>query len=434
MAGGRNAWLVWGVSIATYAAAVMQRSSLGVAGQEAAAHFGTTISVISAFVMLQLGIYGIMQVPIGAILDKFGSRALFVIGSLIMGCGQITIATADVLWVAVLARLLVGLGDGCIFGSALRLLPAWFPPKRVPILSQLTGLLGLLGQLAAVGALLPAVRAFGWMQGMLGAAVVSFLMAFCCVLVVRNAPTHDSAGTSGLKLSQLHTAVSTVLKHPATRLGFFVHLASGFSAQMFMVMWGMPYLLIAQQRSPGEASALFSVVVFGSFFFAPVLGHLTARHPLRRSNLALGVVFANLLSWLAVLLWPGAAPTWLLVVLLLSLSAGGPGTSVGFDYARTLLPYGRMGTANGVIISGSFGGATVCLLVIAAMLQAVAGDQDPTPSQLNWAMAIQIPFFLIGIAGIYLSRAQLRRMMAREGVIVPTWVEVAHRIRNRRRH
>lgn len=433
MEGSKRGWFVWCISIAAYAAAVMQRASLGVAGQEAATHFGTSIGVISAFVMVQLGTYGAMQVPVGLLLDRFGSRALFVAGSIIMGIGQVIIATGEEIWVALLARALVGVGDGCIFSAALRLLPVWFAPARVPILSQLTGLLGLTGQLAAIVALLPAIRTFGWASGMLGAAGVAFLMAIACLLLIRNTPGGDVDAVSEFKATDLPRIVWGVLRHPGTRLGFFVHLSSGFSAQLFMVMWGMPYLLIAQRRSDEHAAILFSLVVFGSFFFGPALGHLTARHPLRRSNLALSVVFATLTGWTIVLLWPGPAPTWILVLLMLSLSAGGPGTGVGFDYARTLLPYGRLGTANGVIITGSFGGATACLLAIAVVLQLLTDGAEPTAQQLNWAMSAQIPFFILGLIGIYVSRTQLRRMMARNGVVVPTWPEVARRIRNRRR-
>ena len=50
---------------------------------------------------------------------------------------------------AIVARMLVGTGDAMTFVSVLRLIPSWFPARRVPILTQVTGLLGQLGQVAA---------------------------------------------------------------------------------------------------------------------------------------------------------------------------------------------------------------------------------------------------------------------------------------------
>ena len=70
------AWVVWGIGVFAYAVAVMHRGALGVAGLEAAAHFGTTAGVVSTFVVLQLAVYAVAQVPVGAMLDRFGSRAV----------------------------------------------------------------------------------------------------------------------------------------------------------------------------------------------------------------------------------------------------------------------------------------------------------------------------------------------------------------------
>ena len=40
---------------------------------------------------------------------------------------------------AMAARVLVGTGDAMTFGSVIRLVPAWFEPRRVPIITQATG-------------------------------------------------------------------------------------------------------------------------------------------------------------------------------------------------------------------------------------------------------------------------------------------------------
>ena len=47
---GRLAWLVWVIGVFAYAAAIMQRTSLGVLGQQTSDHFGTSVSIISTFV------------------------------------------------------------------------------------------------------------------------------------------------------------------------------------------------------------------------------------------------------------------------------------------------------------------------------------------------------------------------------------------------
>lgn len=145
------------------------------------------------------------------------------------------------------------------------------------------------------------------------------------------------------------------------------------------------------------------------------------------------VIITNLLMWVVVLAWPAPAPTWLLVLLMVAISAAGPGTGIGFDYPRTFLPHTRLGTANGVVISGGFLGATLCLLAIAVVLEWMTGGAAATPQQLNLAMTTQLPFFAVGLLGIHVSRRQLARHLASDDVAVSSWRDVVARLRRRRR-
>ncbi|MDO5092335.1 MAG: MFS transporter [Propionibacteriaceae bacterium] len=431
---GRLAWVVWSVGIFAYAVAIMQRTSLGVLGQQTSQHFGTSISIISTFVMVQLAVYALAQAPTGVLIDRYGSRMTMTVGSGVLVVSQVMMAFADTVPLAVTARILLAVGDACLFGSVLRLIPAWFAPSRVPVLSQLTGLLGQMGQVASATLLLPLFHWRGWLWTFLGAALLSAVALLASALWVQDVPPGETRpAPQEEKLAELPRGIVEAWKHPATRLGFWVHFTSGFSVNVFAMIWGIPWLMQAQGRSEADAAALFNLTVLCSIAFSPLLGWLTARHPLRRSNLALIVIWANVIMWAVVLLWPGQAPWLLLVALVIAMSAGGPGTGIGFDYPRTLLPPHRLGAANGLVITGSFTGATLCLLTISALLTALNPSGDYTPAQLNLAMAVQFPFFLVGIVGIFTTRHRLRTMMRPYGVVVPTWREVVERIRRSRR-
>lgn len=60
------------------------------------------------------------------------------------------------------------------------------------------------------------------------------------------------------------------------------------------------------------------------------------------------------------------------------------------------------------------------------------GRGSYTADELGLAWTLQAPFFIVGVAGILTTRSALRRRMADDGVIVPTWREVAERIRRSR--
>lgn len=427
-----RAWLVWGVGVLAYAAGIMQRTSLGVIGLPAAEHFGTSVGIVSTFVVVQVAVYAIMQIPAGLLLDRFGSRVMLVTGALVMGLAQLSIGLVDDLRLAVATRILLGIGDACMFSSILRLIPFWFHPQRVPILSQLTGLLGQLGQIAAVASLPVLMLTYGWRPTMAFAAGTCFVMAIFVFAVLRDVPPGEHRVVSRFPLRDVPRELGKVTGHPAVQLGFWIHMAAGFPIHSFVAMWGVPYMIIGQGRTAAEAALLFSLTALFSAAMAPIFGWLTARHPLRRSNLALTTVYAIAGLWALTLLWPGYAPMWLLVALVVAISIGGPGTGVGFDFPRTDLPPHQLGVANGVVITGAFSASTVLVLVVGMVLDLMSPSGDYTARQMNLAMLIHFPFFAVGLWGIYSSRRRLRRLMAERGTTVPTWREVAGRYRRRR--
>ena len=140
---------MWLVALAAYTVAVFHRASLGVAGVEAQERFSAGASAVSLFLVLQLVVYAAMQVPVGVALDRFGSRRLILAGALTMAAGQATLAVAGDVPTAIAARVLVGAGDAMTFISVLRVVSLWFPGRTIPLMTQLTGILGQLGQVLA---------------------------------------------------------------------------------------------------------------------------------------------------------------------------------------------------------------------------------------------------------------------------------------------
>jgi len=123
---GARAWAVWSVGLAAYIMAVLHRTSLGVAGLDAQGRFDIGAGALASFVVLQLLVYAGLQVPVGILLDRFGSLRLVVAGGLLMAGGQALMAAATGVEGAVLARVLVGAGDAMTFISVLRLVPQWY--------------------------------------------------------------------------------------------------------------------------------------------------------------------------------------------------------------------------------------------------------------------------------------------------------------------
>lgn len=422
-------WFVWSMGLLAYVVAVFERTTLGVAMVEATSRFHAGASVVSLFTVLQLVVYAGMQVPCGIALDRFGSRKLLATGALVMALAQAWMAVAGSVPEAIGARVLVGLGDAMTFGAAVRLVPAWFAPKQIPFLTQLTGLAGQFGQIASAVPFALVLHAQGWRTAFLLAAACSAVAAATSFFLVWDDPSggRNVPRARAPRRVSVREEMAAVWRVPGTRLGMWTHLLTGFAPMVFAMAWGFPYLTQAEGLSGATASGLMTVFVIGSCFFGPTLGMLTQRHPLRRSNLALGIAALNLVPWVLVCLWPGHAPLWLLVVLVLGLSSGGPGSAIGFDFARTFNPERRLGTATGLVIVGAFAGALVCILAIGIIVDALGATGLSTLTTYRVAMAVQLPVFAFGTVALLAARRKTRARMLAEGTYVPTWREALAR-------
>jgi len=414
----KKSWLVYCIALLAYMSAVAQRTSFGVAGLEATERFHASASVLATFSVVQLLVYAAGQVPVGLILDKVGPRFMITGGAILMTVGQGILALAGNVPQGLAGRVLVGAGDAMVFVSVLRLLPMWFSGSRIPMLTQMTGTIGQLGQLISLFPFHAMLVRVGWTPAFSMLASLAFVCLILAVAFVRNG--HEAA--SSPEHAQLSTAqrLGSAWRQPGTRLGFWTHFTTAFMINVFMLTWGFPFL-VEGQGVPGElASSLMSIFVVVAIVLAPFLGAITSRYPLRRSQVALTVVFAMTLMWAVVLAWPGQAPLWVLVVLMITIAAGGPASVIGFDFARTFNPPHVMGTATGLVNVGGFSGAFVCMYLIGLAMDAQFRISGGTTELYNLgafkvALSLQFLFVALGVTGMLVSRSQARRQQQGQG-------------------
>jgi MFS family permease len=412
-------WVVWSTGLAAYLVGVMHRTSFGVAGLDAAARFDAAPAALAGFVVLQLLVYASLQVPVGVLLDRFGARRLIVVGALTMAGGQLVLAVADALPVAVLARVLVGAGDALTFISVLSVVSSWFPARRVPLMTQLTGLIGQLGQVLSAVPLAAVLHGPGWTPAFVSAAALGVAVGLAAFAVVRDRPPGAPSPPPAPSPRQVLQGLVCSWREPGTRLGFWTHLGTPFSGMVFTLLWGVPYLVAGQGFSTGAASAMLTLHVVVGLVAGPLFGEFTARHPLRRSWLVLAVIGMTAAVWTAVLAVPPPAPRWLLVLLVIVLALGGSASMIGFDYARTFNPGHRHGAAIGIVNVAGFAASLTVALAVGVVL-GLAGPGGYTPEAFRVAWTVQYAVWAIAIGGILVARRRARRKMASEGVVVPS--------------
>ena len=407
---------MWLVGLLVYMLAVFHRSSLGVAGLAATERFDISAAQLATFTMLQLLVYAGMQIPVGLLVDRFGSRSVMLVGLLLMTVSQTGFALAESYPLALLARAGVGIGDAMTFICVLRLVSSWFPPRRIPFVTQLTG---TLGQLGAVGAAVPmtwALRQLGWTRAYLVAASLGVVLGCVALLLLRDTPEHRHLRGEPMSLAAVRSSLAASWAHPGTHLGFWMHFSTQFSATVMSLLWGFPFFVAGRgplHRDRGCAAHADGGLDHGRRSGARLAGRQPPLAPLDhgagdrlrdRDDVDGGARLAR-----------ERAPS--------GAGAAHPGRRrrrAGLDDRLRRGPHlqpVRAGwrRASGIINQGGFSASLILVVVIGLVLDwRTPGDSTAyTPEAFRWAMSAQYVLWAVGLAQIWRWRLRTRGVVSR---------------------
>ncbi|MEV7356076.1 MFS transporter [Kitasatospora sp. NPDC091276] len=413
--GGRAAWLAWSIGVSVYILAVIHRTSLGVAGLDAADRFGIGASALSTFSILQVLVYAAMQIPVGLLVDRIGPRRVLLLGVVLLSFGQLAFAFSSSFAPALASRAVLGCGDAMTFISVLRLAARWFPAARNPFVAQLTGLAGMGGNLITTVVLAQALHREGWTPTFTAIALLGVAVFALVALFLKEAPAaavrpveHPPAPRPNVGRQ-----VRACWREPGTRLGLWVHFTTQFPGNAFGLLWGLPYLVEAQGLSRAAAGGLLTLLVLSNMAFGFLFGRVLSVSARARMPIVLTVITATALGWALVLAWPGGhPPIWLLSAIIVVMGSNGPASLVGLDYARARNPVERLGTASGIVNMGGFIGTMITLFGIGVLLDGLspAGTDSYSADAFRWAFCWQYVPLAVGTVMIL----RLRRKVAAE--------------------
>ena len=176
----------------------------------------------------------------------------------------------------------------------------------------------------------------------------------------------------------------------------------------------MPFLTAGEGLSKAQAAGVLSTYVVIGMILGPVMGDLSRRVPhLRSRALVLPAIGVQFVVWIVVIVWPGAAPLWLLYALAFGLAMGGPASLVAFDHARTHNPAHRLSTATGITNVGGFLAALIAIFAIGIALD-LQGAGTPDTYRLDafrLAFLTQVPLWVLGWTFIVIERRKTRVLL-----------------------
>jgi MFS family permease len=378
---------------------------LGVAAFEAERRYQVGAGALSAFTAVQLGVYLAMQVPVGLAADRIGPRRSLAAGMAAIAVGEAVFALSGTLGAGLAGRALIGLGDAFVFVNVLRVAHTWFDPARAALLTALTTLLGALGQLLTTVPAHLALDGLGWTATFAGAAAITAALALAALGVVRDAPAAAAA-----KPAPRHDAIGDTLRDAwsrgRTRLGFWAHFGLMTPFVTMTALWGYPWLVEAQGVPAGTAATWLAVSVLALAASAPVGGRRGGRGPWMQLRMALVTGSLLVVSWAAVLGWPGGRPPHELIVAALAVSGVASAVSVvAFMLARAGNPPHVAGSATGLVNCGGFLAGSSAILATGLLL----GPDGRTAEAFQLALLPMLGLSVLSLVQL----ARLRRAAVR---------------------
>lgn len=254
--------------------------------------------------------YTPMQLFVGILLDRFGTRRLLTLATILCVMGALLFGCAHSLGVAAAGRLLIGFGSAFAFVGTMKLSAVWLPPSQFAISVGLVTSLGTLGAITGNLLLTQLTQLIGWQQTVYFSAILGIVLSIALWLVIR-----DAKG-SHLRLKilppvTLREVIGGVV-HSLTLPSFW--LAGMMGALLYLTLsaiaelWGNRYLMTVYHFSAEDASFAISTLFFGWMIGGPIVGYLSGYLKSRRIVVRTGALLGTIVSSLIVFYphWPNS--------------------------------------------------------------------------------------------------------------------------------
>ncbi len=286
--------------------------------------------------------FALMQLPVGAALDRFGPRLTTAVCLMGGALGAALFAAAGSPDGIKLAMLLIGAGCAPVLMASYYIFAREFSATAFATLAATTIGIGSLGNIAASLPLTAAVEAFGWRETVFGLAAVTAVVGVAVFALVRD-PARVEAGQGGSVLSLLRIpqlwpifAMMFVCYAPAAGLrGLWL-------GPYFSDVWGY------SRAEIGQAGLWMGLaMVAGSFAYGPLDRWFgTLKWVIFTGNLLMGLCVAGLA------LWAGQSPG-LALALLVGVGFFGATFPLVVAHAKAFFPPHLIG--RGVTLVNLFG-------------------------------------------------------------------------------
>ena len=337
------------------------------------ADFGASSTLLGVLSSAYFYSYALMQLPAGLLADTWGPRRTVATSLLFAAFGSILMGIAPTLSVAIIGRVLVGMGVSTIYVCNFKLLAEWFSPRRFVVMGGIFMAMGGVGALISSAPLALMSNLLGWRTSLIAVGSFTFFIAVAVYIIVRNRPeemgwppirpSHEITDDASINL--LDGIKQVLFYRPFWAITLWSFFASGLS---FAVggLWGGPYLMQVYGLSKTEAGGVLSMFAVALIVGSPMMSIVANR--LGRKPVLMGCSVLLVAVCIFFSLRPGGLSLPLLYLFFFLITLPGASGSVTAAASKELFPVSIAGTAVGLLNLFPFFGAALFQVAIGGMI------------------------------------------------------------------
>jgi len=357
-----TAYTIWFCAVLFYLYQYILRVSPSVMADDLMAAFHVTASGFSSLSAFALYCYALMQIPVGILVDHYGTRRMILSSIALCVAGVVLFASCEQLIIGYFARMLIGTGSACAFLSVSKIINEWFPNDRKGLMMGLTATFGTLGALIGGRPLVMMIESEGWRGSLLILSAIGFIVLIFNFFALPKTHKTDREVIPGEESASFESLLS-VFKNKQAWLFALVAIGIYLSISVVADLWGVSFVGEKFGINRGEAAQMISSIYFGTAIGCPVLAWFSRLiGSVKKTVLIGGVGIIVLLSYLVFI--PNI-PIW---------AAYAAFFGIGFCTGAEILCFIGACAIMGPEVAGTMTGFLNCLVTLAgAMIQQHVG-------------------------------------------------------------
>lgn len=394
--------------VAGYYVSYAFRSVNALLGPQIASELGFGAADLGLLTSVFFLIFGLVQIPVGVLLDRFGPRRVDATLLLVAAGGAVVFASAESFAGIVLGRLLIGLGVAACLMASFQAFLLWYPLERIATLNSFAFAVGILGAITVSVPLETALRFVDWRTAMLVFGLMALAASGAIFFAV---PEHRRGGPNG-SLADALRVVKDLVGDPAFQRTAVMISTSQCAAVSLYTLWIATWLRDVagfDRAAVGRALFVVSLAMIGGYLFFGRAADSLSRRRVSELPLIVGGVGLSSLCLLLLTLDASEHVLWLWGVFIFASSAA----TLAYSIVSKRFPKeyaGRVNsTLNTFVFTGMFLGQWSVGLVLDYWPSTGSGY---APQAYGWALGLLWIVQVTGLSWYWRGRALLAHKRA----------------------